>query len=762
MSKVGDSTKKFHVNASGLLGAESLDNLTSSLEKSFASSPRSSPSKPRKNRKETLMSPAKIQNPPPPVAPMFSPSHAEFSKKLGKLTEKLSFGSPRTAAPVVDPTTSPKPKYKGTTKPANPLPPPRLQESNRSPRSRDTPNSSIQGSPESKRKGSLHDRCVFCDLPLLSMLLYNPEATDPEGVIELVCAHSSHEKCLLLEMEFVNTAKIPPSEPSVANYFPSCPKCSSSVKAVPASQTIADQLITNILTVPMKKPEPIHSIPLFRQPGSQNSSANSSPRVLQRAKGDPWTPRGEILPHRHAKKPSRGSSISAVSSIISSVSVGVPFDPETLSSSAFDGSKIQSAWTSEFPIYLLRSKFLSELVLVQKQKMKSIKFDKPMIDSFGDLRLLDKLRLSQDGISWNECYCYLFERMFLTLDLDASRIGKLTIDQSLTSEIPSPTVVKFQTANATIHLTCSDSEVVEKWGVALANLNTEFPSGLITSTVKEDEFYPVLQFEDSKETRPPRKGVNPRFYESTINSLDFGHKPSKMVIVVNQLTPSPHSLVSIKNIVRSLSMVKIDISMVFTSSLHLNLGSKVLDTLEMLASDDGDDKELLLNKVDEYQNLLQVITPTADETKAHWEEDSMLGSTLNNILETDERHKDQDITTVVLSASSLSGLADLPTARNIFIEISTSPEMANGGKRASIFNVTGWEDAMEAICAYIGLEFDDSDFDNSSDDSDDEEAKEPLTLGDTEFLPEKIGDNTRWSTLLKSLDKALEETKGHK
>ncbi|KAG7820308.1 hypothetical protein KL928_001745 [Ogataea angusta] len=752
MSKVGDSSKKFHVNSSGLLGAESLENLTSSLEKSFSASPRTSPSRPRRARKEAQASPSLGIHPQPQTPTVFSPAAYEISKKFGKFTEKFSFGSPRSA--VSNSNNSPaSQKNKSRPLQSTTVTSPRFQEPSKSPHIWSTPTSSQQSSPQSKRKNSIPDSCIFCDLPLQSMLLYKSENMDPEGIIELRCQHSCHEKCLLLEMEFVNISKVQSSASVAPVQFPHCPKCHQNVRAVPASQVVADQMITNILTVPVRKPEPAHSIH-YRPPNSQPGSNGSSPRITQRNRADQW------VHQRHAKKPSRGSSISAVSSIISSVSVQTVPESSSTTTLPLGSSRMKSSWTSDFPIYLLRSKFIGELIMLQSQKFDTVRLNKLAVDSFGDLRLVDKLQISEDLALWDECYCYLFERMFVLVDLCASTIKTFSVDHSLKSQIPSPTVVKVQFDSELLYLSCSEEEVLEKWGVALANLNTEFPSGLITTTVKEDEFYEILKFNETETPQQLPPGVNPKFYEATINSLVFSRKPCAMIIVINQLNPSHHSLVSIKNIVRSLLMVKIQIHMVFTSSLQLRSESQVLSTLSFDSGADDDEKENLFSKIDEYHKLLNDVTPTADENRVHWGTDDTLCATLQNFRDKCPHSELEDLATVVLSVTPLSELSRLPTSKNIFVEISTPPNLNGSHRRSSVFNVTGWEDAMEAICSYTGLEFDDSDFEDTSDESDDDERPKPTGIG-VDFSSNQAKDGPRWSTLLKDLDKALEETKKH-
>ncbi|KAG7728809.1 hypothetical protein KL948_003846 [Ogataea haglerorum] len=750
MSKVGDSNKKFHVNSSGLLGAESLENLTSSLEKSFLASPRTSPSRPRKTRKETQISPSLRINPQSQTPAGFSPAAYEISKKFGKFTEKFSFGSPRSAVSNSGSSLASR-KDQSRLLQSGSVTSPRFQESSKSPNIWVTPTSSHQGSPESKRKNSLPDSCIFCDLPLQSMLLYKSENMDPEGIIELKCQHSCHEKCLLLEMEFANISKLQSTASVAPVYFPHCSKCHQNVRAVPASQVVADQMITNILTVPFRKPEPVHSVH-YRQTNSQPSSNGSSPRVTQRNRTEQWAPQ------RHSKKLSRGSSISAVSSVISSVSVQAAPELGSTTTLPLDSSRMKSSWTSDFPIYLLRSKFVRELIMLQSQKFGTVRLNKLAIDSLGDLRLVDKLQVSEDLVMWDECYCYLFERMFVLVDLCASTIKTYSVDHSLKSQIPSPTVVKVQFDFQVLYLTCSEEEVLEKWGVALANLNTEFPSGLITTTVKEDEFYEILKFNETETPQQLPPGVNPKFYEATINSLAFSRKPKEMVIVINQLIPSPHSLVSIKNIVRSLLMVKIQIYMIFTSSLQLSPESQVLTTLSFDSRVDDEEKEALFSKIDEYQKLLNDVTPTADENKVHWAMDDTLSAKLQNFRDKCPDPELDDLATVVLSVTPLSELNRLPTSKNIFVEISTPPNLNVSHRRSSVFNVAGWEDAMEAICSYIGLEFDDSDFEYTSDENDDDEREKPAEIG-VGLASNQAKEGPRWSTLLRDLDKALEETK---
>ncbi|GME97754.1 unnamed protein product [[Candida] boidinii] len=77
---------------------------------------------------------------------------------------------------------------------------------------------------------------------------------------------------------------------------------------------------------------------------------------------------------------------------------------------------------------------------------------------------------------------------------------------------------------------------------------------------------------------------------------------------------------------------------------------------------------------------------------------------------------------VVVSSGSLEKLIHLRNSeRDIFIEINNSHVKSSGAVDDLITTVISWDDVMEVVCNVLGLEFDDSDFEDNEDDDDDDE-----------------------------------------
>ncbi|ODV87305.1 hypothetical protein CANARDRAFT_5853 [[Candida] arabinofermentans NRRL YB-2248] len=675
-----------------------------------------------------------------------------------------------------------------------------------------------------RRKQRIATNCLFCELSLENVLVYG-DNNESEKIYDLSCGHCCHEKCLLLEMELILQTNT--DFTNSASYFPICPQCEKKKKAIPiGGQLVIDEFVTKIMLGSLHQHQQqfqnqnnnnvndVSITPPIRMSNQFVSSSNfPSPTIQQRRrKSDSLTivPPRDLLTNKHKKKPSRGSSISAISSIISSASNKSPVIPSSSNQSL--PAALQNRWNSNFPLYLLKSKFTNELRQLAIQKVISEsnvsdnKLDPNSLEFFGQLRLFDKLSSSEDGLNWCEYYCYLFRSGLLMIDLEKCTFYSLEILENTRIEVRSDSILTLKSlagGSGQVHLSCKDTNVVEKWSVGLSNENIEFPSELITSTIKEDEFYDILSFSEADEDEIASgstnnmksailpNGVNPRFYEATINSLIFRRKPSQMIIVINQLISSSHSLVSIRNIVKSLLLVHIDIFLIFTSTENLSDHTKVLDSVKISskAPDDGN-KWLPLDRIDEYQKDLNALTPRADkspvsfdDTNEHHSKDELSNILTQHVSRFSSREGLDDITTVVLSGAKLKNTISLPTFKNVLIEISTKT-VANSftDNQPNVCCLANWDEAMEVICGYIGLEFDDSDFDSSSssdesDDDDDENANIILAKGsavDSEDSKDDVATiqdkreisalttnskEARWSALFDDLDKAIENTK---
>lgn len=437
-----------------------------------------------------------------------------------------------------------------------------------------------------------------------------------------------------------------------------------------------------------------------------------------------------IIYNKHSKKESRGSVASATSAIISSASNDKDKDINNLNAR-------ELSWCSGFSHEMLQRKFLDELTHLSSQNIikdstdYDIVLNNDLLKSLGSLRIVDKINLVNciNGIESKptEYYCYLFQHMLLILNSIELKFDLISINLSTyIDSSKSGSLILKNTKNSRVYYKfIFNSKILEiNWATALNNLKIKFDSNLFTSTIKIDEFdclinmEPVINTEevetlnlshsyigdDGYERLPT--GVCPRFYESTINSLIFKSKPSNAIIVLNQTNPILNSVVSIKNIVKSLLMIGIDVLLLFCSSSDITLDSKIIHYCELTKKKFKKNCNEFLSNIDYYQEILSNKTiKYLDETIYHKITDY-----------TNKNKKESDIVHVMISNASLKKIKDIPTTNNILIELGLDNN--NKSNRLDVVDLADWSEIMEVICAFCGLEFDESDFYFSSDDSD--------------------------------------------
>ncbi|GMG27675.1 unnamed protein product [Ambrosiozyma monospora] len=675
--------------------------------------------------------------------------------------------------------------------------------------------------------------CSVCGLPLSDTISYK-EFGNGEQILELSCHHYVHEECLLLKMGFVPPER---DKTSSASYFPDCAKCADGTVAIPCDDKVSDDIVTKFLSDPRYSiGDSLTSDLMLASPN--NGSELSSPSIQTRRQQLGQLSDASLLsiapPPRdtfktHHKKQSRGSSVSAISSIISSVSETSPVMNSYPMPTIY--TSIGSAWNSNFSLELLRGKFVDELCKLSQQghvsnvnsssenddqdeNEEKLMLSKSLIESFGNLRLFDKMKLSHDGRIFSEFYCYLFEHMLVMVNLLAKEFSLMSISSLVHVDVPSKSVFKLMPNsdsnnkdNENIYFNCDKSDILEKWAAALSNLQSSFSNDLITSTISEEEYYDLLNYSEdssgnsnnsllgatgaglkssfgsastkSSQTRtggsPPMlmvtattklpPGVNPKFYESTINSIVLKKKPAKVVILLNQLNSNVASCVAIKNIVKSLLLIRIDIMMLFTSTNDLTGQSEVVLRGDIQKRYNAEEYTHFLGLVDEYASILDTFshgdsnsngyfthsggvsddgvpcaTNTANPSSSAKSNVASSRSSSTNNSNTVEKHLTSyvsqnshipldDLVTIILSATTLEKLQHLPVINTLPIEISTTPLFrrhntncnsvsSTNDNSVSVATLANWDDAMEVICWHCGLEFDDSDF-SSSDESDD-------------------------------------------
>lgn len=443
----------------------------------------------------------------------------------------------------------------------------------------------------------------------------------------------------------------------------------------------------------------------------------------------------------HAKKPSRGSYVSGTSAIVTSVSTNTSLN------SAY-------SWNSNFPKDLLQKKFIEDLIkLAVHKKIQAlddheIVLNREFLSSLGDLRLFDKIKLAfsvnDANSTLTEYYCYLFDHMLLVLDSKEFNFFLISINLSVFIELldDNTLILKASRNTKEFYKFKFFSKILrDKWVSALKNVKLDFDSGMLTSTIEMDEYDDMIDEDiesiEDMETigtlqsyvggdgyRRLQTGVCPRFYEGTINSLIFSQKPSKAVLVLNQTKEIPSSVTPIKNIIKSLSMIGIDIYLVLCSTSLLSMDSNVLDSYELKKEDFKQHAEDFLCKLDDYQKYLSKNSGERIE-----KENKNIRKTISYYLETSSSSLEYgDIISVIISNTSLINVRDIPTMNNIMIEVGL--DLHQKSNRADVSDLADWDDAMEVICVCCGLEFDESDFclssvdDDSCSDSDDADNNE--------------------------------------
>ncbi|CDK29692.1 unnamed protein product [Kuraishia capsulata CBS 1993] len=656
------------------------------------------------------------------------------------------------------------------------------------------------------RKVPVSRECLYCNELLTNTLdtVGFDEETRIERAIELKCGEFAHEKCLIVLMEDADSSSADGSLiGSLSAVFPDCTKCNR--KATPLDPRDIDLLLTaRLMSITRKDDQPevpesrLAGSPVksatrpsatvsalgstlprqhqqqvlyrnsYRSPVAASHSRNSSLRVTRNGLSKALAPPVELdagfIPS-HKKRTSRGSSVSAISSIISSVS----------ESSA--SSTLRLTQDDEIDLALRRSLFLSSLLAIE-----SLKLSDTILDSFGLLRLADKMLVSKDEINWSMSYCYLFSYQLLILDISCKSYytvrlvsgmsnSSLDIPQTSTGKqcifisTPSPSVIKLGTLDkGAIFLSGTVSPIVEKWGAALSDLNLMFPSNMLSGSIEpETDLHgaPPRSSRASLSTikQPPVSATG----TNSILSMNL-EKPATILLIINQLTPTQESLTVIKNIIMSMTLIRIEVVCIFTYDDVPSLDSPVA-VHEVVGSGSKDDAgfEDITSLIKKFHTFLQ------DGNK---ESQALLKDVYSNYISS--RHsKLEKVTTVAVSTTPLRDLKAFPTQKNVFVEVTTTPDMKLLNNRHSVMNVTRWDDVMEYICQCLGLEFDESDFESSSDE-DDESATEGESSQDivspTEGLNSMRGQSRsveahgkfegkqRWSDLVKDVEDALNET----
>lgn len=367
--------------------------------------------------------------------------------------------------------------------------------------------SDVRSSP---KKSFLNCVCTVCDEPIFTR-------SHGERIIELECGHISHQECLLISFEASHNF----ASDEFTDIFPHCNRCrdesKKDAKCLPKNPELKDKLISEFLiNKNLGSPEGIrsrtfsHVLPRLQKFSStpvvttakQELRQGVMPPIARSTKSafqvpmenDEKLARSLFQPTSQVNRMSKGSPWVASSSIVSSVNdLGSVVSTDV---SVSDRSQKLPSERNQLPI--LRAFYMQVLLTNFKNDIVDWQVD----TVYGLLRLVDKLYVSRDGLSYSTCLCYLFEKAFIvaTLSQEASDTltgAKLT---NLQTFIP-VSKIKVEAVDASIfkcsltsdaryqelylreRLETNSSQIIEKWISGLLNRDLIFDESNFTSSL---------------------------------------------------------------------------------------------------------------------------------------------------------------------------------------------------------------------------------------------------------------------------------------
>ncbi|CDR45877.1 CYFA0S20e01200g1_1 [Cyberlindnera fabianii] len=396
-----------------------------------------------------------------------------------------------------------------------------------------------------KQKNYSNQKCCFCEELLSSRLKV-------EKIIELACGHTCHEECLwLLISDQQNTSN------ELHKLFPRCELCDK--VAIPQDDELRDSFISRYLinspqALPAPSPKAVttttRSPPPQPQQDDQNSkfhtlslqSKNSKYLSIEIPGPEPRQSQYRDSQHRYRRHKSRGSSISAISSIVSSV------------------PKSPSPTNERFPSYdislaLLRSEHISRLIHQLQNHGQTI--TEADIDALGVLRLVDTLSISYDEAdSFRDIIAYLFQNSLMIVSQSYDRMKFFPLI-NVRVATPNHETLRLQLANSTFFIRQRESKILEKWIAGLCDMEQLFNSTKLSSTITPQDEIVAPQSIDDQLTLPvllsPLKFTPVGTPSSPVTPLEF-HKPRHLVLCIDHEKPMPSSsIMTAQNIARVIS-----------------------------------------------------------------------------------------------------------------------------------------------------------------------------------------------------------------
>ncbi|CCH44388.1 Zinc finger protein [Wickerhamomyces ciferrii] len=368
---------------------------------------------------------------------------------------------------------------------------------------------SQNSTPQRSKKTLINEKCCFCD-----ELLSSKFSTD-EKIISLTCGDTCHEECLwtFIDENENNQSNDWKSNTDPKKFFPNCDKCNK--LAIPLDESITDSIISKILlnsSPPKNQNNDIttssssdsliissnYKSPLHQQQQHSTKSHKYQSLSLSNSRNqkdlsiqipnlsNPSNSRHYSRPPSnlpHIKSNSRGSSISAMSSIISSVSRS-PSPNHTDTFMSLNTNNTTTKESNKIPLAILRSEYISQLIKKLNQ-FSTQGITESEIDSFGYLRLVDNLLVSSNGENFTNYIVYLFQFNLILIEENYTNWEKFKLLKKPQISTPTSSILKIQLNNGlkSLYFSQKSNKILQKWIAGLCDYEFIFNSDNLSSTI---------------------------------------------------------------------------------------------------------------------------------------------------------------------------------------------------------------------------------------------------------------------------------------
>lgn len=585
--------------------------------------------------------------------------------------------------------------------------------------------------------------CIICDLEMDTM--YSLE--NFERLILLRCDHLAHEQCLTMEVELHNSLNSDPDQDKEM-FFPKCLICKETAFPVDPNDvnTIFSTAIFNKLniegcgeasplsaTLEINESKFMHEMTPTEEENHPATPINDELKLknvepLIIPSKSPKRPRPGIVKQHitvditeehhlsqtktHSRRRPQGSNVPAIPLVVTSAAeYKIP-----------PSLKNTNNWTNKFSIHSISNKFTADLIrlsqddIIKPREMANFITMLTTLETFGEVRIADKMMVrGANNTEFIEYYCFLFSSAILFVDFESMAFTTMSISYLTNCELDDDDILNIKPTRRAEIIWQLDSQMdylTRKWEVALTVPWLYFDNSVITNTITENEFDHLLGSRSTNKEECQYKklltGVDPRFYNSIINDVNIIHKPDRIVLILNQFPYSATTTFTMKNIIQALHIIRINIDLILTCSKFIKIDSCIVSHHELLGSDGEAKLKPFLEIIDDFEYNF-------------YEEDdydfniNTLEKTILDIIHNNKNTSIEDIHNILLSNTTLNNIGQLPTRKNIMIEIGLLSE--NKSFKSNIVDLADWDDVMEVICSFCSLEFDESDFELSDVDS---------------------------------------------